>query len=470
MRGAGAEWIMALCILLGGSCSSEDQSGQQGVADSADQTSEEDLLLDAPGELESEEVDGQDKSTGDATCIPECGLCGQPDGCGGVCQSHDLCDDGISCTLDLCDPDLGCIYETRDDHCNDSLVCTADRCDAQLGCFHNEIQGACDDGNQCTVGDQCQGVACKPGETLDCDDHNFCTDDSCDPQLGCVHEPNIAMCNDGDLCTLMDDCVDGVCVGFEPLDCSDGNPCTDDLCHPAAGCVYQFNTLPCDDGSDCTAADVCTQGVCQGSGSLECDDGNLCTIDTCLDDGGCTYKSAEGIPCDDGNACTVQDVCHDMGCTSGGPKVCDDGNPCTIDSCHPETGCVFTVQQDIVCDDQNPCTQEDWCFAGTCAGSPVQCDDGYHCVGGDCECIDGCGDKACGFDGCGNYCDHCDYGTYCHDHQCETVASCPPEAPFGFEVGDKLADGTLYDCEGNPYTFHDLCQFKATWVMPYTGW
>ena len=43
----------------------------------------------------------------------------------------------------------------------------------------------------------------------------LCTDDSCDPEGGCVHTPNFADCDDGDACSLGDTCKEGVCAaGF----------------------------------------------------------------------------------------------------------------------------------------------------------------------------------------------------------------------------------------------------------------
>jgi hypothetical protein len=47
---------------------------------------------------------------------------------------------------------------------------------------------------------------------LNCDDVNGCTDDSCNPALGCVHANNTAACNDGNPCTVGDTCGAGVCV------------------------------------------------------------------------------------------------------------------------------------------------------------------------------------------------------------------------------------------------------------------
>ncbi len=47
----------------------------------------------------------------------------------------------------------------------------------------------CDDGNACTQIDTCQSETCAGSGLLDCDDHNPCTTDSCDPAIGCLHAP-----------------------------------------------------------------------------------------------------------------------------------------------------------------------------------------------------------------------------------------------------------------------------------------
>src|SRR5262245_34119510 len=49
-----------------------------------------------------------------------------------------------------------------------------------------------------------------------------------------------------------------------PNGCDDGNPCTDDLCDPTLGCVHFNNNNPCSDGNACTANDVCSGGACVG--------------------------------------------------------------------------------------------------------------------------------------------------------------------------------------------------------------
>jgi MYXO-CTERM domain-containing protein len=97
---------------------------------------------------------------------------------------------------------------------------------------------ACDDGNACTTGDACKAGACVGGPPPSCDDGNPCTDDSCDPALGCVHALNTATCDDGNACTTPDTCAFGVCVPGPLDDCDDHNGCTVDSCDPATGCVH----------------------------------------------------------------------------------------------------------------------------------------------------------------------------------------------------------------------------------------
>ncbi len=47
----------------------------------------------------------------------------------------------------------------------------------------------------------------------DCDDANVCTDDLCDPFLGCLHSDIPAACDDGNACTASDACNAGTCIG-----------------------------------------------------------------------------------------------------------------------------------------------------------------------------------------------------------------------------------------------------------------
>src|SRR5215813_1183424 len=79
-----------------------------------------------------------------------------------------------------------------------------------------------------------------------CDDGNPCTDDICDPQLGCLHASNSAPCSDGNACTTNDVCNGGTCVG--------GNP--------AAGCAA------CQAVADLPASGGTFVGTTSGTGTL----------------------------------------------------------------------------------------------------------------------------------------------------------------------------------------------------------
>jgi hypothetical protein len=72
----------------------------------------------------------------------------------------------------------------------DADPCTSDVCDGAGACVHLPFSGPCDDGNECTVGDQCVGGVCagtpKPAGAP-CDaDHDQCTVDACDGAGACV--------------------------------------------------------------------------------------------------------------------------------------------------------------------------------------------------------------------------------------------------------------------------------------------
>src|SRR5207249_4118659 len=121
---------------------------------------------------------------------------------------------------------------------------------AGYGCSND---ADCDDGDACNGVESCDlsSGTCVPGTAVDCTDQNPCTDDLCDPATGACSNPEAAagtVCDDGNACTTGDTCSDGVCVGAA-LSCDDGNPCTDDSCDPATGCVSTPNTAPCDDGN-----------------------------------------------------------------------------------------------------------------------------------------------------------------------------------------------------------------------------
>jgi hypothetical protein len=191
-----------------------------------------------------------------------------------------------------------------------------------------------------------------------CDDGNPCTDDLCDPEAGCSHPFNAALCDDGNSCTVNDHCFEGACSGSQKV-CDDANSCTTDLCDPVSeqGCYFVNNSDSCDD------------------------DGNACTIDVC-ENGACQHKLATDLPCDDGNPCTDGDMCKSGQCVKGGPKNCDDDDSCTADSCDQAQGCVNKVQVGTPCTyDLMVCQLPGTCGANGCVPQPnCQCPNCTLCV------------------------------------------------------------------------------------------
>ena len=255
------------------------------------------------------------------------------------------CDDGVSCTTDSCDSNTGCVHLPSDAPCNGDNPCIKGTCSPLEGCQYEPLSvGGCDDNDLCTVQDTCVNGSCAAGDALDCDDLVPCTVDTCAPESGCLHNP-----------------LDS--------DCNDNNFCTDDSCDPEKGCQHDNNNLACDDDLACTELDTCNGSICAGTPVL-CDDDNECTLDSCNpDDGKCVATPvADNLAqeCDaSSNQCTEAiGQCLDGSCI-GSAIDCDDTNVCTDDSCIPESGCLY-VNNDLGCSDDNTCTLNDFCAAGEC--------------------------------------------------------------------------------------------------------
>jgi len=316
--------------------------------------------------------------------------CDSANGCGYVLNQAP-CSDGNPCTVgDKCDQGL-CTSGTYQD-CDDSNPCTKDSCGPAGTCQHAAKTGACDDGNACTQQDTCVDGACKPTGMLQCDDGNSCTSDACDPVLGCTYKPKSGLCEDGNVCTLADQCQGGKCVSGGLLQCNDYNGCTDDACDPQVGCVFTANGAACDDSNACTSGDVCKLGACAPGNPVDCGDANVCTDDSCVPATGCKHVN-NTVACDDGSLCTLDDKCLSGKCQDSKPLECDDGNVCTDDSCIPEIGCQHAANT-VACNDGSACTANDKCSLTKCSGSPVDCNDGKECTTDSCAPATGCKNAA----------------------------------------------------------------------------
>ncbi|HSP96093.1 MAG TPA: MopE-related protein [Candidatus Dormibacteraeota bacterium] len=246
------------------------------------------------------------------------------------------------------------------------------------------------------------GGGCGP---VDCADDNgaihpgaaeVCNgvDDDCNDTVDDQPAASAACAN---ACTLTAQCTSGACV-TTPVNCDDGNPCSQDTCDEALGCQHadQPDGLSCSDGSVCTGEEICLGGQCSNAPNLDCDDGNDCTVDSCSEPNGCRNQPIPGCctsdaDCADVSACTYNEHCEAGSCISD-VLACDDGNPCTSDSCNPAVGCVnIAVGNGQVCGDGDFCNGVETCQFGVCsAGTAPDCSDGNNCTTDSCDPQVGC--------------------------------------------------------------------------------
>ena len=266
------------------------------------------------------------------------------DGLGGCEYTANFakCDDGDPCTVsNTCGKGVCKAGGVKD--CGDGNGCTDDSCLSGKGCKHApNDNNNCDDGNFCTSGDLCKNGECLGKLTNPCDDGNACTKDSCTAKQACVHVNTTGgVCEDGDACTLKDLCKTGQCISGTGKECVDSQQCTVNGCDAKTGkCMFSsLSDGDCDDGNLCTLNDKCLEGKCKAGTPPPCGDGNPCTADNCEPTNGkCLHNSlSAGSACDDGNLCTKGSKCVDNKCV-GAPKSCNDKLPCTLDTCDPGNG------------------------------------------------------------------------------------------------------------------------------------
>lgn len=200
-----------------------------------------------------------------AACPVDGGVCE-----GGLKPDNTPCADGDRCTsADVC---IGGVCVGTPYTCSGTPgVCEASiACAGDGGCVAvPQPDGtACDDLNLCTHTDGCKAGTCS-GTTYVCAPNICASASTCAGDGGCLNTPQNegAACDDANLCSVDDVCVDGACVGSVyscpmPAPCDDLVACTGD-----GGClvVPKTNGAACDDGQACTAGDTCTANVCSGA-------------------------------------------------------------------------------------------------------------------------------------------------------------------------------------------------------------
>lgn len=216
----------------------------------------------------------------------------------------------------------------------------------------------CDDGDPCTVNDECTAAACKPGTTSVC---------SCKQDTDCVDDGDV--CNGTPYCSkATGQCRPNPATAIYCPTASD-TACVRNHCDPKTGqCaltpVKQL-LVPCDDGNVCTVGDFCDNGAC-ATGTAVC---------MCLNTADCVGKM--------GDSCSGTLYCD----TTKAPYTCKP-NPATVVVCDPSldtecrhntcdaaTGtCSPRAANDyLACDDGDPCTPSSTCEAGQCASGASTC-------------------------------------------------------------------------------------------------
>ncbi len=332
--------------------------------------------------VDDELCTGDDNTCTDEVCMD--GAIAHVDDDTNACDDGDACTQGDICFRGACLPGAG-----LPPGFDDGNVCTEDLC-VGGDVTHPHADGlACDDTNVCTLVDTCRGGQCVgSGAPAHFDDHLACTDDICDPRSGDItHIADDANeCDDGNSCTTPDRCDNGICVsGAPPVGFDDNNPCTDNVCADGKVTHPNDDTNDCSDDDACTPTDACRAGRCIGSGTLPgFDDGKDCTDDACAN-GVVTHTNDNSNVCSDGSLCTRTDACLNGTCVGSGALAVADTNPCTDDSCDPIRGAVNTVDTSNACDDGDTCTTNVCDAGGACVvSSVVVLDDGNPCTDDSC--------------------------------------------------------------------------------------
>ncbi len=324
-----------------------------------------------------------------------------------------------------------------------------------------------DDGLACTSEQVINGICQHVRDPEWCIINNQCVArNSSDPSRMCyVCNPDIdpmsyvpaqngTTCEDGNPCTVNDQCVDGVCTGSDK-DCSDGVDCTVDSCDSIDGsCLHSPDNSLCNEGYYCDRDNGCTQGLCEPDSTVCVDDTHY---QTCNADGS-GYVEDTPVACD--NVCydgqCVDCTPNDKECQGNSPKICVDGSWNVLSECSGDTPiclngtCVACTPGEVRCNGNaiEECNADgSWEVSQSCvgdtpvcvesAGTPqcVECDpasEQLKCEGNDIV--------TCGSNGTWTVYESCSDDTpLCFDGQC--VECIPPQRACDGDSVISCVDG-----------------------------
>ena len=194
------------------------------------------------------------------------------------------CADGNACTDDACDAVKGCTNINNAASCNDYDACTTGDVCAGGSCAGSTV--VCTALDQCHTAGTCGSGGCSnpsKGNGATCNDGDSCTTGDVCASGTCSGAAIV--CTALDQCHTAGTCSGGSCSTGLSVDCDDQNPCTTDSCNPATvGCVHSVvaDGTVCSDGDACTTGDACAAGACKGT-TVTCGSGQVCDASgTCV--------------------------------------------------------------------------------------------------------------------------------------------------------------------------------------------
>jgi hypothetical protein len=364
------------------------------------------------------------------------------------------CDDGNACTqTDTCQSGQ-CVGSnpvtcTALDQCHD--VGTCDSSNGQCSNPSKPDATECDDGDLCSQTDTCQSGQCVGSNPVTCialdQCHDVGTCDNSNGQCSNPSKPDTTVCDDENLCTQTDTCQSGQCVGSNPVTCTALDQCHDvgtcDSSNGQCSNPSKPDATECDDGDLCSQIDTCQSGQCVGSNPVTC-----IALDQCHDVGTCDSSNGQcsnpskpdTTNCDDGSLCTQTDTCQSGQCVGSNPVICNALSQChDVGTCDGATGqCSQPVKSNgTSCDDEDACTQEDICEEGTCIGiNPVTCSALNQCHDvGTCDTTTGqCSQPLKANNSTCDDGDACTDDDVCLSGMCRGVDSCPVAPPQEVET------------------------------------
>ena len=220
-------------------------------------------------------------------CDPRTGICTNPDAPDGTtCNDDNACTQTDTCQSGIC---MGSnpVTCTALDQCHVIGVC-----DPSTGiCTNPDAPNGtpCNDNNACTQTDTCQSSTCVGSNPVICTALDQChLAGTCDSSTGLCSNPNApddTPCSTGNQCFTNDTCQIGVCTNGTPFVCPPPGPCQVSVtCDPVNGCIYtnQPDHTSCSDDNVCTQIDTCLSGTCVGSAPVTCPTpSDPCSVSVC---------------------------------------------------------------------------------------------------------------------------------------------------------------------------------------------